>query len=199
MKTEFFKQTWWDENLNSNMEIFKDWIGDYTAESKVALRKYVAAQNYNSLADFGCGIATEFFGYKNDGYFVDYTGIDSSRILFEMNTEKGVPMLQCDVTNTPLEDSSIEVSFSRHVWEHQPTYGPVLEEMIRVASKEVIHIFFIKPGVSEEIKYDQTSNLYHNRYSKIDIENTCLQNPKVDTVEWVELNDAECVIHIKLK
>lgn len=192
-----FKQTWWDLNLNSKMDTFKQWIGDYTAESKVLLRNYIRSRGYKSIVDFGCGVATEYFGYKNDGYDIDYLGVDSSLILFNKNTEAGVPMIHSDIVSTPLKDGQYEVSFSRHVWEHQPTYKRCLDEMIRVASKEVIHIFFIKPSY-EYIDYNPSENLYHNRYSKNEIEAYCLNNPKVKSIHWEDVNKDECVIFINL-
>lgn len=193
-----FKQTWWDLNLQSKMETFKSWIGDYNAESKVFIREYVKNNNYSSLADFGCGVATEFFGYKNDNYNIKYLGIDSSVILNKKNIELNVPMLLSDVNKTELNDNEYEVSFSRHVLEHQPTYKDSLTEMIRVASKEVIHVFFIKPE-KELINYDLDLNLYHNTYDKSEIEKFCLDNKKVKNIKWIDINNKECSLHIKLK
>lgn len=193
-----FKQTWWDLNLQSKMETFKSWIGDYNAESKVFIREYVKNNNYSSLADFGCGVATEFFGYKNDNYNIKYLGIDSSVILNKKNIELNVPMLLSDVNKTELNDNEYEVSFSRHVLEHQPTYKDSLTEMIRVASKEVIHVFFIKPE-KELINYDLNLNLYHNTYDKSEIEKFCFDNKKVKNIKWIDINNKECSLHIKLK
>lgn len=193
-----FKQTWWDNNLETQMEIFKTWIGDFNAQSKIKIRKHVFEKNYKSIADFGCGVATEYYGYKNDGYKIDYIGIDSSVILNEKNNSEGVPMILSDVDNVPLDDNSYEVSFSRHVWEHQPSYKPCLDEMIRVAEKEVIHVFFIKPNV-EIINYDPSQNLYHNTFDKNEIEKYCYENNKVKRVYWLDINEQECSIHIELK
>lgn len=194
-----FTQTWWDNNLDTHMDIFKQWIGDYNAESKVKIRNHVISKKYKSLVDFGCGIATEYYGYKNDGYEIDYLGIDSSKILHEKNTNDGVPMMLSDVDNTPLKNNSYEISFSRHVWEHQPSYKSCLDEMIRVASKEVIHIFFIKPNIEEVINYNSESNLYHNTFNKSEIEKYCYENKKVKNVYWLDINQQECSIHIELK
>ena len=193
-----FKQTWWDLNLENKMEMFKSWIGDYNIESKKFIRQYVINNNYISLADFGCGVATEYFGYKNDNYNIKYLGIDSSLILNNKNTEVGVPMLLRDINETSLKDNEYEVSFSRHVLEHQPTYKNSLNEMIRVASKEVIHVFFIKPE-KEKINYDLSLNLYHNMYDKFEIESFCINNEKVHSIKWFEINDKECSLHIKIK
>jgi ubiquinone/menaquinone biosynthesis C-methylase UbiE len=193
-----FKQTWWDLNLENKMETFKSWIGDYNSESKKFIRQYVINNNYASLADFGCGVATEYFGYKNDNYNIKYLGIDSSSILNDKNTKVAVPMLFSDINETQLKDNEYEVSFSRHVLEHQPTYKDSLNEMIRVASKEVINIFFIKPD-KEKIDYNLNLNLYHNTYDKLEIESFCMNNKKVHSIEWLEINDKECSLHVKIK
>ena len=198
MIKEEFKQTWWDSNLNSKMDVFKNWIGGYDAESKKFLRKYIQEKKYSSIADFGCGVATEFFGYKNDGYDIKYMGIDSSKILYDLNVSKNIPMTLSDVTKVPLEDNEYEVSFSRHVWEHQPSFKNSVDEMIRIASKEAIHIFFIKPD-TEKIDYNESENLFHNRYDKKEIETYCLKNEKVISVRWEDINNQECVLYIDIK
>jgi ubiquinone/menaquinone biosynthesis C-methylase UbiE len=192
-----FKQTWWDQNLNTHMDVFERWIGDYNSESKIKIRQHVISKNYKSLVDFGCGVATEYYGYKNDNYDIKYLGVDSSTILNERNGSQGIPMILSDVDNVPLEDSSYDVSFSRHVWEHQPSYKPCLDEMIRISSKETIHVFFIKPDV-EKIDYNPSQNLYHNTFNKNEIEKYCYENKKVKNVYWVDINNQECSIHVEL-
>ena len=70
--------------------------------------------------------------------------------------------------------------------------------MIRVASKYVVHIFFIKPDETEKINYWEEENLYHNRYSKNDIENYLSKNSKVKSFEWLDINEAENALVISL-
>ena len=193
-----FKQTWWDNNLASRMEEFKSWIGDTTAASKVYLRQYIKAMGYKSVIDLGCGTATEYPSYQKEMPDVSYLGIDSSQILFKKNTKEGVPMLLASAENTGLPDNHSECVFSRHILEHQPDFKEVLKEMLSVASKEAIHIFFIPPFKSKTIiSLDEKENLYHNQYNEKDIETFILTSPKVVGLKWEKIGE-EVALHIKL-
>lgn len=200
MTGERFAQTWWDKNVGQKFGEFKSWIGDYTAESKVFVRNYVKAAGYKNIVDFGCGPATEYFGYKSDGYDIAYMGIDSSWVLYSHATSQGVPVLHSPVEEVPLPDSSFEVAFSRHVLEHLPTFRECLGEMIRVGQKEAINIFFIEPTEeAEKIDFYEPDQLFHNRYNKQDIETFLHANPKVESFSWVRANNKEVVLFMKLK
>jgi len=85
------------------------------------------------------------------------------------------------------------------VLEHLPTYKDALNEMIRVASKYVVHIFFIKPTDSEKIVYDEPNNLYHNRYVKEEIEDFISSNETVESFEWVDIDEKEVALTLKIK
>ena len=181
-----FKQTWWDTEILHRYDDFCKWVGDENKFSKVFARKHVISKGYKSLVDVGCGNASEYFGYKKDYPELNYLGVDSSKFLNQKNTERGVPMLESPIEKVDLPDNSYEVAFSRHVLEHQPKYQPGLSELIRIASKEVINIFFIPPiEGQEEIIYTHSDNLYHNKYNKKDIEDFIKSNSKVKSFEWV--------------
>jgi ubiquinone/menaquinone biosynthesis C-methylase UbiE len=192
-----FKQTWWDSNLTTQFDQFKNWVGDSNAESKVYFRNYIKKFNFKNVLDVGCGPATEFYGFQKDNIILDYTGVDSSKILNQINTEKGIPMILSDADKIPVNDSSYELVFSRHVLEHQPSYEGVLSEMIRCASIMAAHIFFIKPlNEPTKIVFDKDSNLYHNVYSREDIENYLNSNKKVSHYDWLEINHNENLLVI---
>jgi ubiquinone/menaquinone biosynthesis C-methylase UbiE len=195
-----FKQTWWDDNLTDRYDEFASWVGDSNSRSKVFFRNYIKEKKYTSLVDIGCGNATEFFAYQKEYPELKYTGVDSSIILNERNSKLGVPMVLASAENTRLASDFAEVAFSRHVLEHQPKFQPVLTEIIRIASNIAIHIFFIPPSDnSEHIGYDSSQNLYHNRYSKKDIEEYVTSNPKVKSYEWINIENIESalIVHIK--
>lgn len=180
-----FKQTWWDTEILNRYDDFCSWVGDETKYSKVYTRKYVISKGYKSLVDLGCGNASEYFGYKKDYPELKYLGVDSSNFLNEKNIQKGVPMLKSPIERVDLPDNSYEVAFSRHVLEHQPEFKSGLSELIRIASKEAINIFFIPPTHSvEHISFSYHDNLYHNRYNINEIENFLKSNPKVKSFEW---------------
>jgi ubiquinone/menaquinone biosynthesis C-methylase UbiE len=192
-----FKQTWWDDNLDTRYDEFASWVGDSNSRSKVFFRNYIKEKKYTSLVDIGCGNATEFFAYQKEYPELQYTGVDSSKILNERNSKLGVPMILAPAENTELLSDFAEVAFSRHVLEHQPKFQPVLNEIIRLASKVAIHIFFIPPGDnSEHIGYDSSQNLYHNRYNKKDIEEYIISNPKVKKYEWINIENLESALII---
>jgi hypothetical protein len=35
------KQTWWNENVEKNIDTFKNWVGDENAESKLYMLNYL--------------------------------------------------------------------------------------------------------------------------------------------------------------
>lgn len=194
-----FKQTWWDKNLPTQFEVFQSWIGDSSSRSKKLLREYVIDIKCKSLVDLGCGTATEFFAYRNEYPELTYLGVDSSEFLYKRNVDLGVPMVMASVESTGLPDSSYEVAFSRHVIEHQPSFEPILNEMIRVGSKKAIHIFFIPPKDNiEVINHDPKENLYHNQFDKLKIEKFIESNSKVKEFSWIGLQ-TESVLIIDLQ
>lgn len=194
-----FKQTWWDINLPTRMEEFKSWIGTSDEPSKIYLRKYIKELQYKSVIDLGCGTATEYEAYLKDIPDIKYLGIDSSEVLFKSNKKRGVPMLLASAEETTLKDNYTDCVFSRHVLEHQPDFKNILTEMIRIASKEAIHVFFIPPSDKKtHIGYDEKENLYHNRYNEVEIDKFLMDQSKVVAVGWEILPTKEVALHIKL-
>lgn len=198
--TVLFEQTWWNNNLNNSQKFneYLGWLGDESVDSRIFIRENIKELEIKSIADFGCGPCLEYDALKNDNYEVEYLGIDSCLHLKEYNESRGVNFLNSPVEKTGLKDSSYELSYSRHVLEHLPTYKDALKEMIRVASKYVVHIFFIKPSETEEINLWKEENLYHNKYSIKDIETYLKRNKKVKSFEWIDINDSENALIINL-
>lgn len=199
--TELFKQTWWDNNLG-NTRMFSEylgWLGNEDSDSRQFIRDNIKDLEIKSIADFGCGPALEYKALKSEGYEFEYLGIDSCIHIKDFSDKNSVPFINCPVEKTGLDDGSYELSYSRHVYEHLPTYKDALTEMIRVASKYVVHIFFIKPTDEENIVYDEPNNLYHNRYIKSEIEEFINLNKKVESFEWVDINNKEVALTIKIK
>lgn len=200
MATQIFEQTWWENNLKNDQK-FKEylgWLGDEKSDSRVFISENIKEMGIKSIADFGCGPCVDYFVLKNKGYEFDYMGIDSCSYLKEYNESRGVPFINAPVEKTGLESNSYELSYSRHLLEHLPTYKEGLKEMIRVASKYVVHTFFIKPLDEEKIDHWEQENLYHNQYSKEDIENYLKKNKKVKSFEWLDINKDENALVITL-
>jgi len=200
MTTSLFKQTWWDNNLNnSNMyNEYLVWIGDTNAQSRVVIREKIKNLNIKSIADFGCGPCIEYHALTSEGYNFNYLGIDSCTHLKEVNESKGISFLNAAVEKTGLKKNSYELSYSRHVLEHLPSFEDALNEMIRVSSKYVVHIFFMKPGEEYVESYWENDNLFHNTYAVSDIENFLNGNDKVESYEWIDINEKENALFISL-
>lgn len=201
---EMAEQTWWNHNIGTRLDEFKGWVGDGSAPSKVYMARYLKGVNgellsYRTLLDAGCGNATFYDTLQKENVDgLEYTGADSCVYFVEDNRKRGIQMIQTDIRKIPVEDRVYDVVFSRHTFEHQPTVEIILQELIRIAKKEMCHIFFLKPAEKQIINWDATTNLYHNTYSRPDIEQLLLRHPRVKTWKWVNLNEQECVLHVYL-
>jgi len=199
--SNIYKQTWWDTNLpnESMFNTFLGWVGDSEAESKIKFRQFLKNRNFKNILDVGCGPATEYFGFKKDDIVIEYMGVDSSQFLVDYNLRRGIPMLMSEAHDIALTDNSYEVVFSRHLLEHQPSFEPVLDEIIRISSKLAVHIWFHKPADEEKIDFDDGQKLYHNFYRREDIEKHLMQNDKVKNFEWLDVNAEENILLIWIK
>lgn len=173
--------SWWNKNVETRIDDFKSWIGDFNQPSKVYCRNYVADKKYKNLIDCGCGLATDYFGFKTNGYEVGYTGLDSCKYLVELNRADGITMIEAELVETlPISDNSYDVVYCREVLEHLPYYEKTVNEFIRIAAKEVIIVFFIRP--------------LHEYEWKEEIENKIQQQKKSLKEEWEKKERARHVL-----
>lgn len=195
-----FKQTWWNDNVEKMIGTFNMWIGNENANTKLYSRLYIYNKEFKSIVDLGCANASMYDGFKKEMYNIDYTGVDSCIYLIEQNKQRGINCILSDVIKTPFDDNSFDISYSRHIIEHQPEFRKYLQETIRISKKEVLHIFFKIPGDDKEnIFYTENDNLYHNTYCKKDIEKYLENHLRVKEFSWEKLNnDEECALHIIL-
>lgn len=186
---------WWNKNAENRIDDFKSWIGDFNQPSKVYCRKYIVEKQYKNIIDCGCGLATDYFGFKNDGSDINYTGLDSCKYFINLNKECGITMVEAElIKNLPLADDSYDCVYCREVIEHLPYYEKTINEFIRIAKKEIVIVFFIKPDNREDlVNYWEEEDLYHNRYNKEKLELFILNNIKVDKLLWVSAIDLDYV------
>lgn len=195
---EMAEQTWWNQHIGKQLEEFKGWVGDASAPSKIYMANYLKGESYQTLLDAGCGNATFYYTLRQGQNPISYTGADSCIYFVEDNRKHGIDMIQTDIRKISVEDKSFDIVFSRHTFEHQPTVDIILKELMRIAKKEMCHIFFLKPAEKQIINWDVQTNLYHNTYSQVDIDRFLLQHPRVKTWKWVNLNEQECALHVYL-
>lgn len=193
--------SWWNKNIENRIDDFKSWVGSYDKPAKKMIRNHVIEKKYKSILDCGCGLASEYYGYKNDDYKIRYVGMDSCDKFVEINSESGIKMIKAELEeNFNIVDNSYDCVFCKDVLEHLKDYKNTLSEMIRVAKKEVIVGWFIKPINDEErINYWDQEDLYHNEYNINELESFIKENEKVLSFEWVNVDNKEFNLHIYLK
>lgn len=193
--------TWWNQFAEVRLEDFKIWTGDFNQPGKVYFRNHVATKNYQSLIDCGCGVAADYYAFKQDGYTIEYTGLDSCNFFIKLNRENGIQMVEAELEKTlPITDNSYDLVYCREVIEHLSFYEKTISEFIRIGKKEVLILWFIKPdNAGEQINYWAAEDLYHNKYNLNKLENFILDNSKVKNLEWININEKQDALHIYLK
>lgn len=204
-------ETWWENNLGSEKYLhngqwynsptvtsFESWMGDHNSPDRVKVRSLFV--EYNSLLDAGCGAAPEAQAID----YNKYTGMDITQRLVDYNISRGIKCVKGSLNNIPFEDNAFDIVISRHVTEHMSSIENPLNEMIRVAKKQVLISFFIKPEYTDHhrISLDNANTeweIYHNRYSQTLIEKELSNNPKVLEFNWVDgCASTQCVLNILL-
>ncbi len=111
--------------------------------------------------------------------------------------------VQCgSIEQIPMYDASVDVCYARHILEHLDYYHNALPELVRVAKKEVVIVFFIKPGNKPDTIDCSDCNgflLYHNYYNQEKLENYITSLNSVDTIQWEDVLLDETILHIYLK
>ena len=196
-------EKWWEYKCRDErvLEQFKAWQGDENAVTRILARLHIMNKRYKSVLDIPCGLCVDYEALKRNLPDLEYLGVDITPLFVSKAAQQGIPVLQGRIQEIPCGDSSFEVVYARHILEHLDTYELAIKEMVRVAQKEVMIIFFTKP---EERANDQVGiipvngyPLYHNRYSKARMETFLRSLPKVKNFSWQEVkNKEECILHI---
>jgi ubiquinone/menaquinone biosynthesis C-methylase UbiE len=193
-------EKWWQTHVAEKLNHFADWLGDVDAISRKTVRAYVHEKKYTSVLDAACGLCTEFFGYKKDAIAIDYKGIDITPFLVDRARSLGIDVKHASIENIPYPDASFDVCYGRHILEHLEYYHKALNELIRVADKEVIIIFFLKPldSLPDKICVEPVDGilLHHNWYNKQRLEQFVMANAKVKYMQWQHVDAQEVILHI---
>ncbi len=146
-------EEWWEKCLGGTVSIedFAGWLGDLNSPSRVLMRDHVRKKGYRSLLDVPAGLCIDYFGLKRDGLEIDYMGVDiTPKLVFRAQLEN-IPVCEGDIKHLPFEDNRFEISYARHILEHLSGYEEAVSELIRVASRETLIVFFIAPTEGELI------------------------------------------------
>tara|TARA_Y100001970_G_C13950014_1_gene707752 strand:+ start:139 stop:783 length:645 start_codon:yes stop_codon:yes gene_type:complete len=192
-------EIWWEKTLNNSyrqkgikkkaptLESFGTWMGEKDSKDRKFVRTLFKG---DTLLDAGCGVCPEYFGLSESNINIDYTGVDITPKIVEYNKSKGINCIQGSLMNLPFDNNIFDTTHSRHVLEHMSEVEQPLNEMIRVSKQRVINVFFINFSTREfehDIKKIQMgTEVYHNAYNRIKIEQLLKNNPKVKSFKWFE-------------
>jgi Methylase involved in ubiquinone/menaquinone biosynthesis len=198
-------EEWWENCLGSFVSLsnFQEQLGSVHAPSRVAVRSHVKSMNYHSILDAACGLALDYWGFKKERTPILYQGIDITEKLVLLAKEQGVPVTRASIENLPFTDNQFDVCYARAILERLEHYPLALRELVRVASKEVVVVFAIKPEMTSQdalrSSYVNGYLLYSNHYSRPKLEQFLTSLPKVFHFQWEEVDDRENILHIYLR
>lgn len=180
-----------------------NWCQSIFDPSRIEARKHIREKNYSSILDVPCGMCHEYFGFKHDHYPIEYTGVDIVPDLIALAHKKNITAFEGNIEALPFENNTFDVTYARWILESLPYYSHAINELIRVAKKEVIITFFM--GLHEN-REDQLQiirwpepYLHYNIYNKKKLESFILSNHKVNKVEWKTIkNPTDIMLYILL-
>ena len=142
------------------------------------IKNLIELQEISSITEIGFGGLNEFISlnetFKNNG--TRYTGLDWTAKFVDCAKERFPEnnWYQYDVTQNNIDENwKSDIVYSQHVLEHCPGLEPGLSNMLRLANKALLYIFFIPPTDGRETIGFEDYPLYHNVYSIEHIYSVC--------------------------
>lgn len=142
------------------------------------IKHLISTNQAQSLLEVGVGgrneincLAEFFRKYPSFRYTgTDWTPqfINEAQAEFPDFTWKQLDIVACQIE----EWMKADIVYSQHVLEHCPGLNPPLRNMLMMAKKVVINIFFQPPAAAESINWSQYP-VYHNFYSAEHINHVC--------------------------
>lgn len=195
-------EIWWQQALGSNtsFESFAGWLGDENASSRILMRRHVFEKNYKSILDVPCGLCIDYYGLKKNGFEIEYLGVDVTPQLVALAIRNSIPATLGSIEYLPVADNTYDLAYARHILEHLSSYEKAFSELIRVAKKEVLVVFFIPPNetLEDRIKLPLIGGypIYHNSYSRAKLEKHLSNYNKIKYWDWEKVSDQEEILHI---
>jgi len=127
------------------------------------------------VIDAACGTCVNWDVFKLRGTKCEYVGVDRTEGLLSHAQElygDEIELVQGYVQALPFNDDSADIVVLRHILEHlQEGYEDVIREGLRVASKELVIVFFLDPSnapqddISESDPDENGCTYFWNTYS----------------------------------
>lgn len=110
------------------------------------------------VLDAACGGAVNYETFTNMGLDIQYTGLDRTPKLLEAARRRypQIDLHEGYVEEMPFEDGEFDIVILRHILEHlEEGYEVAVKEALRVASKEVVVVFFLTPTMADDHQLEE--------------------------------------------
>lgn len=161
---------WWENNLGNMQHQFSTWLEQSDSDSRKAIFDFIRNNNINTVLECGPGTFIDYHVFFSKKLDISYAAIDITPKIVEQGKSLGLDIALSSIDNITKPNSSYELVYCRHVLEHQDYFSKALDEMLRVSSKYIAVAFWLLSDHNTIINYDSMNKLYHNSYSKQDIE-----------------------------
>ena len=157
--------TWWDNNWHRLTDI-THWLETSDPSSRQYIYDLVKERAFKTILEAGPGLFNDAKKLKK---IADYEAIDQTDQVVALGKKKRIRTIKASIEEMPYKDGSFELVYARHVVEHLPGYEKAIKEMIRVAEKCVVLVFFILDESGDCSVKAQHDSLYQNTYSQKEI------------------------------
>ena len=155
MKQSATHLTFWEEGCS--LEEFQRWCGDSEKAFKKEIRKKIREDGHKNILDCGAGVFSEYYGFKRDGYEIEYTAVEITPSFVELGKKQGINAVNASFSKMPFDDNQFDSTICLDVLNHQLDYKEEIMEMKRV-TKNKIYISFFKPFSDDPAASSELSN-----------------------------------------
>jgi SAM-dependent methyltransferase len=187
---------YWDRQIADPDERarFMSGIGNAMAPARLEVRTYVLRERLRTFLDAGCGPAVDFPHYRGK---VAYTALDFAEVWRAAAVANRIPFVAGSIEALPFRDGAFDATYARAVLEHRPYYHDGMRELVRVAAREAIIVFFKLREDHDIIRPDAANGIHHNNYVRTDVEAFARSLPGVRSLEWEHVPGLHHILHLR--
>ena len=182
---------WWFDQFSSQAEKMLRDFGGVDAASRKWVREHVIKSGFKTILDVGSGYGMDFFGYKKESPDIHYQGVEIIPYMVSLTRLMGAPVIEGSIEQLPFQDKQFQVVYARNLCEYLPTLDKALNEMVRVASSEVI-VTVSKKRFDKELSDQELYDL------KSAFENYCVKSSAIGVYQIYKGCKDELIFIIKL-
>lgn len=171
-----YYERWWQENHATRGDDLRRWLVESDTSSRAAVAEIadtLAASGRDRLTVLECGpgVYVDADTIWRDRPAVRYAAIDVTPAIVADGTAKGLDVRIGSVEAIPYPARSFDLVYCRHVLEHLPSYRQALTEMIKVASRVAVAVFWRLDTEAETDvilwnTVEDVPDTFHNMYAQ---------------------------------